>query len=314
MSFSIEVKREITNQELKPCCQRAQLSAFLHINSTLLIINRGMKLQIKIENATIAKYLFSAIKDRYEVDIELSVEKKQHLRKNNIYILTVLDKAIEILEDLGIYSSKGMRNTPFAPITINECCKRSYLTGAFLASGSVNAPTRSDYHLEISTLDEMLTAFVLKLMNYENLNAKSVKRRNRYVAYVKQADKIGDFLRLSQAHNNLMLFEDERIQRDFKNSLTRLDNCEVANEMKTIKAGESQIDDIQRLIQYDRFSHIDEKLVEVANLRMQFPEASLNELLEEYKEAYGVTLSKSGLQHRFKKIRDLAKQLEKDSL
>ena len=313
MSFSIEVKREITTQELKPCCQRAQLSAFLHINSTL-IISRGMKLQIRIENATIAKYLFSAIKDRYGVEIELSVEKKQHLKKNNVYILTVLDKAIEILEDLGIYSSKGMRNTPFAPITINECCKRSYLTGAFLASGSVNAPNRSDYHLEISTLDETLSEFVLMLMNYENLNAKMVKRRNRYVVYVKQADKIGDFLRLSQAFNNLMMFEDERIQRDFKNSLTRLDNCEVANEMKTIKAGSSQIDDIQLLIKHDRFSHIDEKLVQVANLRMAFPEASLNELLEEYKEEYGITLSKSGLQHRFKKIAEIAKEVEQNNL
>lgn len=310
MSFSVEVKREITSLPLKPCCQRAQLSAFLHINSNLLIINRGMKLQIKTENATIAKYLFSGIKDRYEVDIELSVEKKQHLKKNNIYILTVLDKAIEILEDLGIYSSQGMRNTPFAPITINECCKRSYLTGAFLASGSINAPTRSDYHMEISTLDEKLSEFVLKLMNHDNLNAKLVKRRNRYVAYVKQADKIGDFLRLCQAHNNLMKFEDERIQRDFRNSLTRLDNCEVANEMKTIKAGNSQIDDIQLLIKHDQFQHIDEKLVQVANLRMDHPEASLNELLEEYKESYGVTLSKSGLQHRFKKISELAKAIE----
>lgn len=307
MSFSVEVKREITTLPLKPCCQRAQLSAFLHINSTLLIINRGMKLQIKTENATIAKYLFSGIKERYEVEIELSVEKKQHLKKNNIYILTILDKAIEILEDLGIYSSKGMRNTPFAPITLNECCKRSYLTGAFLASGSINAPNRSDYHMEISTLDEKLSEFVLMLMNHDNLNAKLVKRRNRYVAYVKQADKIGDFLRICQAHNNLMKFEDERIQRDFRNSLTRLDNCEVANEMKTIKAGNSQIDDIQLLIKNDQFQHIDEKLVQVATLRMDHPEASLNELLEEYKETYGVTLSKSGLQHRFKKISELAK-------
>lgn len=268
-----------------------------------------MQLQIKIENATIAKYLFSAIKDRYDVEIELSVEKKQQLKKNNIYILTVLSKAIEILEDLGIYSSQGMRNTPFAPITLNPCCKRSYLTGAFLASGSINAPTRSDYHMEISTLDEKLSLFILDLMNGEDLHAKMVKRRNRYVAYVKQAEKIGDFLRLCQASNNLMKFEDERIQRDFRNSLTRLDNCEVANEMKTIKAGNSQLDDIYLLIQNDQFSHIDEKLMQVANLRMNHPEASLNELLYEYKEEYGITLSKSGLQHRFKKIAELAKAL-----
>ncbi len=314
MSFSSEVKREITGIPLEPCCQRAQLSAFLHINSNLLIVNRTMQLQIKIENATIAKYLFSAIKNRYDVEIELSVEKKQQLRKNNVYILTVLSKAIEILEDLGIYSSLGMRNAPFAPITLNPCCKRSYLTGAFLASGSINAPTRSDYHMEISTLDEKLSAFILKLMNHEDLDGKLVKRRNRYVAYVKQADKIGDFLRICQAHNNLMSFEDERIQRDFRNSLTRLDNCEVANEMKTIRAGNSQLDDIYLLIKHDQYNHIGEKLIQVADLRMDHPESSLNELLAIYKDTFGITLSKSGLQHRFKKISELAKQLDSDNL
>lgn len=312
MSFSQEVKREITTVPLNQCCQRAQLSAFLHINSDLLIVNRTMQLQIKIENANSAKYLFQAIKDRYAVDIELSVLKKQQLRKNNVYVLTVLDKAIEILEDLGIYSSKGMRNTPFATITLKDCCAKSYLSGAFLASGSINSPAKSNYHMEISSVDEALSGFILKQMNRFDLDAKLVKRRNRYVIYAKQADKIGDFLRLSGAHNNTMSFEDERIQRDFRNSLTRLDNCEVANEMKSIKAGNTQLDDIYALIKHNRYSHIDERLIRVGDLRMDHPEASLNELLEEYELKFGETLSKSGLQHRFKKISELASKLDQD--
>ena len=306
MSFSAAVKREICTVKLDECCQRAQLSAFLHINSNLTISNQKMGLQIKIENATIAKHLFKSIKDRYAVDVELQVMKKQNLKKNNIYILKVKEQGREILEDLGIYSSKGMRETPFPTIVIKDCCARHYLSGAFLASGSINAPTTPNYHLEIST-DNMAHAKVIEnLMNRFGLEAKMTQRRKKQVVYVKAADKIADFLRLSEAHQSTLTFEDERIQRDFRNSLTRLDNCEVANEMKTIKAGNEQLDAIYVLIENNRYSHLDERLIRAGDLRMNHPEASLNELLEEYEIEYKETLSKSGLQHRFKKIMDLA--------
>lgn len=309
MSFSVEVKRELVGVNSEPCCQRAELSAFLHINSNLVISNRTMQLKIEIENATIAKHLFSALKGRYQVDIELSVEKKQNLRKNNVYILTVKEKAIEILEDLGIYSSKGMRQTPSAIITLKDCCAKRYLAGAFLAAGSINAPTTPNYHMEISSQDEELSRTILTLMNRFDLEAKMIKRRSRFVVYIKAADKIADFLRLTQAYNNTMTFEDERIQRDFRNSLTRLDNCEVANEVKSIRAGSAQLDAIYALIEHNRYSHLEDRLIEVGDLRMNHPEASLNELLDLYEEEFGVTLSKSGLQHRFKKIMDLASKL-----
>lgn len=309
MSFSVEVKREIITTPSAPCCQRAELSAFLHINSNLVISNRTMNIKIEIENATIAKHLFSALKERYRVDIDLSVEKKQNLRKNNVYILTVKEKAIEILEDLGIYTSKGMRHTPSAVITLKDCCAKSYLAGAFLASGSINAPTTPNYHLEISSQDEELSESILELVNRFDLEAKMIQRRNRFVVYIKAADKIADFLRLIKAYNNTMTFEDERIQRDFRNSLTRLDNVGVANEVKSIKAGSAQLDAIYLLIEHNRYNHLEDRLMRVGDLRMNNPEASLNELLEIYEEEYGETLSKSGLQHRFKKIMDLATKI-----
>lgn len=86
-----------------------------------------MQIQIEIENAAIAKRLFSLLKERYQVEIDLTVVKKQKLKKNNVYILRVMDRGMEILEDLGIYSSKGMRNTPYSVITLKECCARAYL-------------------------------------------------------------------------------------------------------------------------------------------------------------------------------------------
>lgn len=310
MSFSSEVKHEITTVELEECCERAQLSAFLHANSNMIIANKAIQLQIEIENANTAKHMFSRLKKRYGVDIELSVVKKSRFNKTNTYVLKVLDRGIEILEDLGIYTSKGMRQTPSRIITLKSCCARAYLGGIFLASGSVNAPNTANYHLEISTESEELAKFVQKTMRQFEIESKITIRRNRYVVYIKAADSIADFLTVVGAHARTLEFEDVRIQRDFKNSLTRLDNCEVANEMKIIKAGNKQIDAIQKLIEHNRYNHLEERLLNVAELRMKFPESSLNELIDYYEEVHNETISKSGLQHRFKKIIELANRIE----
>ncbi|QIK87021.1 DNA-binding protein WhiA [Erysipelothrix sp. HDW6B] len=310
MSFSSEVKHEITTVPFKPCCERALLSAFLHINSNLLIVNKQMQLQIETENAAIAKRMYQIIKNRYEVQIELTVVRKQRLNKSNVYVLRVLEKGIEILEDVGIYSSKGMRETPSKIITLKECCAKAYLAGAFLASGSINAPTTANYHLEVSTAEESLSRYIMRLMKMFDIGAKVTERRGRYIVYVKAADQIADFLKITGAHSKTLEFEDVRIQRDFRNSLTRLDNCEVANEVKTIKAGNAQIDAIQKLIEHNRYSHIEERLIQVGDLRMENPETSLNELIDLYQEKYNEPISKSGLQHRFKKLIELAGKIE----
>ena len=310
MSFSSEVKQEITMVELESCCERALLSAFIHINSNMIIANKQIQLQSEIENASIAKYVYSLLKKRYGVELELSVLKKGRFQNSNIYAIKVLNKSIEILEDLGIYSTQGMRPTPSKLITLKPCCVNAYLAGAFLASGSINAPSTANYHLEISTTDDELSSYILGLMHQIDIKAKMTKRRSRYVVYIKAADHIADFLKVTGAHIKTLEFEDVRIQRDFKNSLTRLDNCEVANEMKTIKAGNIQIDAIQKLIEHNRFNYLEERLMRVANLRMSYPETSLNELMSLYESTYDETISKSGLQHRFKKIIEFANRIE----
>lgn len=312
MSFSSEVKHEISTNIYHECCERAFLSAFLQINSNLIIANKRMQIQIEIENAAIAKRLFSLLKERYQVEIDLTVVKKQKLKKNNVYILRVMDRGMEILEDLGIYSSKGMRNTPYSVITLKECCARAYLAGAFLASGSINAPTTANYHMEITCEGEELALYLQKLLNRFDISAKITSRRNHQVVYVKAADHIADFLKITGAHVNTLEFEDIRIQRDFKNSLTRLDNCEVANEVKTIKAGSQQLDAIYKLIEHNRYNQLEDRLIQVGDLRMNHPEASLNELIEYYEAEHNATISKSGLQHRFKKLIELADKLDQE--
>ncbi len=312
MSFSSEVKHEITTMPVEACCMRAQISSFLHINSSIIIRNRKIMLEAEIENATIARQMYKLIRELYDVEIDLTILKKQNLDKNNIYVLTVLDGAEKILDDIGVYENGRVTEQPKDYIVEKECCLRSYLAGAFLASGSINSPMTPNYHMEISSDREGLSEYLLQQLSKFDIEAKIIERRSKYVVYVKAADKIADFLKVVGAYNKTMEFEDVRIQRDFKNSLTRLDNCEVANEVKTIQAGNRQLDAIYKLIEANQYNQLDEKLIMVGDLRMNHPEASLNELIDEYTESYGESISKSGLQHRFKKIMTLAAKLDEE--
>ncbi|MEA4875876.1 DNA-binding protein WhiA [Anaerorhabdus sp.] len=309
MSFTTEVKQEVGQNELKDCCRRAELSALVQLCSTLSISNKGLTLLIKTENATTAKCIWKSLKELYHVETDLSVMKKMNLRKNNIYYIRVLSRAREILEDLGIYSSRGLLDHPLSSIVTKECCARGYLAGAFMAMGSVNAPQKTSYHLEIGTNSESHSEFIIKLMNRFEIPAKAIKRRNQHVVYVKAADKIADFLRLIGAFESLMKFEDIRIHRDFKNSLTRLDNCEVANEVKSQNAAKKQLEDIEVIEKAGKLDKLEEKYQEIITLRKQNPEFSLNELSKEYERQKGVVMSKSGMKHRFTKIQELADKI-----
>ena len=261
MSFSSEVKHEICTRDLDDLAIRAQLSSFFHLNATMHIINNKWELQIEILNATIAKRMFQLVKHRYDAETELTVLKRQNFNKGNVFRLRVKDKAMFILEDLGIYDSDGLRAVPLDTIVVQESFAQAYLAGAFLASGSVNAPTRADYHLEVSSDRESLAHFMVELLKRFGLSAKVTKRRSKYVVYIKKADHIADFLKIVGAYNMTMHFEDVRIQRDFRNSLTRLDNMELANDMKTMKAGNRQMDAILNLMENNRFNHMDKKLI-----------------------------------------------------
>ncbi len=310
MSFSSEVKHEITTREIEGDALRAQLSAFMHLNATMHIVERQFELQIQIENATIAKRIFQLVKQRYDVETELTVLKRQNLNKNSIYRLRIKEKAMMILEDLGIYGKTAFKLIPYSHIVVKESSAQAYLAGAFLAAGSVNSPLKPDYHLEIGANSQEMADFLVGILERFALEAKVTKRRSKYIVYIKAADMIADFLKIVGAYNMTMQFEDVRIQRDFRNSMTRLDNMEVANDMKIMRAGNKQMDAIINLIQHNRFNHLDEKLIDAGNLRMDHPEASLNELIEIYFRQTGNRISKSGLQHRLRKLIELSDKLD----
>lgn len=311
MSFTTEVKSEIAANELHPCCMKAELSAVLQMCSTMNFTSDGVHLTIKTENPTTAKRIYKLVKERYDVTTRLSVIKKMKLKKNNIYVIRVENKAMEILKDLEIFTEKGLQAHPSSRMLRKECCARAYLAGAFLAGGSVNSPNKANYHLEISTNNEGLAKFIQKLMNRFDLPAKYIKRRHQDVIYLKASDKIGDFLRYIGASDAVFTFEDSRIQRDFMNSLTRLDNCELANEMKSMAAGKKQLEDIQWIENYRGLEALPEKLQHAAYARKELPEASLLELCDYCADVYDETISKSGMKHRLAKLKEMADQYRK---
>lgn len=303
ISFSRQVKEEIVFNEFDNCCKKALLLAILKINGNLSLTSQGMQLQLRTENAKIASKVHKLLKDLYQPNIEFLVSKKMKLRKNNVYILRIT-KAKEILDDLQLLS----RTIPNEKILEKDCCARAYLAGTFLAAGSVNDPSTSNYHLEVSCQNHDLSLYIQEIMNRFGLNAKYIERRNKDVIYIKSAEKIGDFLRIVCAQKSLMDFENQRIDRDFSNNINRWDNCVIANEMKTMKTGANQLADIEVIDSNNAWGEFDEKTIIIANIRKQNPDVSLAELASIYIEETGQSISKSGINHQLKKIKDKANQ------
>lgn len=306
MSFTSEVKKQICKESVDIRQSKGQLCALFQMRATLHVNHRGRYLSYQTENAAIAKHIFQLVKNVYGVELRLSVIKKMRLKKNNVYSIDIYDKADHILSDLGILTKSGIHYKPLKRMISSEKMGRAYLQGCFLASGSINDPKTSNYHLEMSTAEQELAIAVQELMARFFLSAKVIRRKNSYVIYLKAGDKIADFLRLCNASQALFEFEDSRIQRDIFNQITRLDNCELANEIKTQKAAEKQLYYISVLEANLSKLDIPEKILRVMEVRKKFPEANMNELCDEIYREYGETISKSGIKHRLNKIKTMA--------
>lgn len=307
LSFSRKVKEEIVFNEFDHDCSKAILYALLKTNGTLML-GQGLSLLIRTENAKIASKMHKLLKELYAPSIEFKVKKMMKLKKNNVYLLKV-SKAREILEDLHLLEGLGFTMLPSDEILYDDRTRRAYLAGIFLASGSVNNPDTSNYHLEMSVQDEPLAQYIEAMLNSYGLNARVIKRRNRYVIYMKSAERIGDFLRAIGASTSVMEFETTRIDRSMANTVNRWNNCDIANEMKAMTASAKQIEDIAYVIDKAGIEILDSKTADVAQIRLENPELTLNELADVYFNKTGQTISKSGLHHRFKKIKDEAARL-----
>lgn len=310
MSFTTEIKQELSSLELNKCCAKAELSALIQLTSSLSIVDRQMNILVRSENPTTAKRILFLLKKLYKVNTKLTIAKKTNLRKNNVYTLRVKENVKNILTDLGLYSAnKGLLDHPTSNIVAKKCCGKSYLAGAFIAYGSCNPPTNSNYHLEISLNDTSYANFLVTLIARYNLEAKISKRRNKYIVYIKRADAIADFLKLIGAYECCLNFENIRIDRDFVQNQKRVENCYIANEVKTLKAAEEQVAYMMKIKKAKKENKLNEKLRVIFDLRLSNQDASLVELSNAYEKKYGYKISKSGLKHRLNKIEEFASSI-----
>ncbi|WP_042168820.1 DNA-binding protein WhiA [Paenibacillus gorillae] len=306
MSFAAQTKKELTLIEADTCCERAELSALIRMNGSVSVSSRKVVLDISTENAAIARRIYSLLKKHYEVHTELLVRKKMRLKKNNVYIVRIPTRVQEILSELRIVSEGFVFNLGINKDIIRKpCCKRSYLRGAFLAGGSVNNPEGSSYHLEISSMYEEHCNALVDLANKFDLNARCIERKKGFIFYIKEGEKIIELLNIIGAHQALFKFEDVRIMRDMRNSVNRIVNCETANLNKTIGAAVRQIDNIKLLQKEIGLSNLPDKLKEVAEIRLQHPDMNLKEVGELLKG----NVSKSGVNHRLRKIDEMAEKI-----
>ena len=304
ISFTINVKNEIASFDSVKNENMAMLSAIIRNSGKI-----DKDITITTENSKVARRIYTLISDIYNVAVSI-IDKNNNFNRNRLYIITVSDNINFILNDLGIMDgNKYLKTVPDYLIDSDEE-KRSYLKGIFLACGSVNDPKTSRYHLEffIDTLEE--ATFVNDLLNEYYLNSKVIQKDKKYMVYIKEAEKIGDFLRMIGANDAVMYYEDIRIYRDHKNMTNRLNNMEQANIEKIINTSNEQIKDIELIYEKLGKEFLDEKTQEAATYRIKYPESSLQELSEIMTLEIGKPITKSGLNHRMRRIRELANKLK----
>ena len=306
MSFSMNIKDEVSKVESSRTEKLAELSAIVRNSGN---VSSGLK--ITIENNSVARRIFKLFKDVYGINLNITVRRRYGFSNNLIYILGTNKNYSKVVNDLSILDSDGnYLDVPHEYLISDNDDMRAYLRGLFMTCGSVNDPKTSRYHLEFVVNTSGYANFISDVLNGYNLNSKVIKRDKNYMVYIKEAEKISDFLRLIKAYNGVMYFEDIRIYRDHKNMTNRLNNCEQANMDKIFITASNQIRDIEKLKKYDLLDVIDNKLKEVVEYRVKYPESSLSELAEVMSNELGYSITKSGLNHRFRKIKDMVSKID----
>ncbi|ADJ40902.1 DNA-binding protein WhiA [Limosilactobacillus fermentum] len=306
MSYASEVKKELTGIMVHEKNARAELMALIRMNGSIGLANHAMILNVQTESPAIARRIYSLIKQLYKVESDILVRKKMKLKKNNTYVVRLRHHAQEILGDLAILDGFQIKERVPLDLLTDDLMIRSYLRGAFLAGGSVNNPETSRYHLEIYSLYEEHNEMIAEMINRYDLNARTTNRRSGYIVYLKEAEKIANFLQLIGATTSMLEFENIRIVRDMRNSVNRLVNCENANMDKVANAANRQVENIMLIEATVGLSSLPEKLRAIAETRLAHQEVSLKELGT---LVPGGPISKSGVNHRLRKLNAYADEL-----
>lgn len=302
MSFSGQIKEELAQVISSPRhCQLAELAALVQFCGH---IEEDGSLLVQSENPLVIRKCFTLLKKTFKIE---AVAKSQ-MQTQNYRLFVTGEDAFRVLEALKICDTAGhlmMRHLTDPVLIKNSCCKRAYLRGCYMAVGSMSDPYKS-YHLELVCGLQVQAEQLLKILHDFSLDAKMIVRKKYYVVYMKEGENIADFLNITEAHKALMEFENTRIYKGMRNMVNRKVNCEAANITKTVNAATRQVEDIRLIREKMGLEGLPEPLRQMAYVRLENPQASLGELGKLLDPPVG----KSGVNHRLRKLGELAKELK----
>ena len=305
MSFTTTVKNEISGLNFSILENIAEISGFIRSSSKFSLD----KIEISSENIKVAKRLYVLIKTVYGATATLESRSMANFASKKMYVVTVTSKVSTILSDISLIDeNNNFLEYPKDYIVGSVEEMKAYLRGTFLARGSINDP-KTSYHLELLYDNKYEAVFVQRLLNQFDMNSKILMRDVKYMVYIKEAEKISDFLKIINAPSSVLYYENVRIHKEQKNNTNRLNNCEQANTDKIIATATFQIKEIEYIDSVLGIDFLDEKLKETAVYRLKYPEASLSELSEIMTLETWKSVSKSGLNHRFRKIKEMYDKL-----
>ena len=308
MSFTVTIKEEISNIESTKSEMIAELSGFVRNNATFI----DGSLSLTTENTNTLERIKQFIKTLYNVQVDVTVIDNLNFSKKDLYSITFEEHQEKILKALAYIDENNefIKVPPTYIVGGNEEI-RAYLRGVFFSSGSINDPKKSRYHMELLISNPDEAVFIQRMLNIFELNAKILNREKGYMIYIKEAEKISDYLKILGANKAVMYYEDVRVYRDQKNKTNRLNNCEQANMDRIFETANIQLEQIKVIEDNDGIMLLDDKTKEALEYRKKYPEASLKELAEIISLETGKSITKSGLNHRMRKIKDLATRLKK---
>lgn len=300
MTFTTQIKEEITKEENNNIEDLTSLCTYLKFNATL----EEDKMTVMVVNASVARWIFKLLKTNYNVLIRLTTRTMKRFKARNLYILEVKEKLDLIYKDIdNIFKEIS---------TSSDEEKKAFLKGMFLACGSINDPKKNQYHLEFLVKEDDDAKLIDDLLNSLKIKSKVLKRDREYMVYVKSSENISDFIKYLGAFNALFYFEDIRIYKDHKNMVNRLNNCEQANVERTLKSSKVILDNIKYLEDNDLTILLDERSKEIIEYKKKYPDTSLGELADIITMETNKSITKSGINHHFRKINALVKKAKEN--
>lgn len=312
MSFSKDVKEELSRAiPSARHCQIAEIAGIIGLCGHIVISARNKySLKIHSENIAVARKYFILLQKAFQTHAEISIRQNEPLKNRRVYTVTVNnhEEAMRILQAVKLFDENEeiVENMSIVNnvVIMKDCCKRAFIRGAFLTAGSISAPEKA-YHFEIVCETEQKAKQLSEIIKTFEIESKIVERKRHFVVYIKEGAGIVDILNVMQAHISLMDLENVRILKEMRNSVNRKVNCETANLTKTVNAAVRQVEDIRYIESVIGLGSLPEVLEEMARVRLEYPEASLKELGEIFQPPLG----KSGVNHRLKRISEIAFEL-----